>query len=141
MARKIKYAAVIIFSLFILTACFGPTGKVRIKTDIANAQLLIDGEETSSVGKDFIELEVSAEQHLFEVKALSEDEEWLYYGSEELLIPKNATLEKKIHTESQATEKRIRRLALEAKRDQADSLAEKVKREFLRRQAQEGNKE
>ncbi|NVK56600.1 MAG: hypothetical protein HWE26_13380 [Alteromonadaceae bacterium] len=140
MARQIKYAAVITVSLFFLSACFGPTGKVRIKTDIDNAELLIDGDETSSIGKDFIELEVSAEKHLFEIKALSEDEEWLYYGSEELIIPENATLEKKIYTQSQATEKRIRRLALEAKQREAETLAEKVKKEFLRRQAQEGGK-
>ncbi|MDC8830801.1 hypothetical protein [Alteromonas gilva] len=137
MARQCKYAAVIIASLLLLSACFGPTGKVRIKTDIDNAQLLIDGEVTSSIGKDFIEIEVSAEQHLFEVKALSEDEEWRYYGSEELLIPEDATLEKQIYTQSKATEKRLRRLALEAKQREADNLAEKVKREFLRRQAQE----
>ncbi|GGW76214.1 hypothetical protein [Alteromonas halophila] len=140
MASKCKYAAVITVSLLLLSACFGPTGKVRIKTDIEKAQLLIDGEKASSIGKDFIELEVTAELHLFEVKALSEDEEWRYYGSEELLIPENATLEKHIYTQSKATEKRQRRLALEAKRREADNLADKVKREFLRRQAQEGGK-
>lgn len=135
MNRPILYTTLMLICLFTLTACFGPTGKVRIKTDIDNAELFIDGKAKSPIGKDFIEIELSAENHHFEIKALSEDEEWRYYGSEAFLIPEEATIEKKINTKSVATEKRKKRLALEKKLNEANRLAEKVKDEFKRRQA------
>ncbi|GGP67609.1 hypothetical protein GCM10009347_36400 [Shewanella algicola] len=137
MDRPIQYATLILICLFTLTACFGPTGKVRLKTDIDNAELFIDGEAKSPIGKDLIELELSAENHRFEIKALSENGEWRYYGSEDILIPEDVIIEKKINTKSVATEKRKKRLALEKKLNEANRLAEKVKDEFKYRQAAE----
>jgi hypothetical protein len=138
MCRKTIQIIFLLLLSVTLSACFGPKGKIRIQTNVDNAKLYIDGEEKASIGKNFIELELSAENHLFEVKGLSEDGEWRYYGSEELLIPENAIIEKKVYTESSETEKRILRKALEEKQREAKRLADKVTKEFQSRQTQAG---
>jgi hypothetical protein len=129
---------VMILSILLLSGCFEPTGKVRIRTDINDAELFIDGELKAPIGKDFIELELVASEHKIEVKSLSENEEWRYYGSENVTIIENVTIETKISTSSSETQKRIKRIAHERKEREASKLAKKVETEFRRRLQEQG---
>lgn len=138
MKKKFLLGLVLLFSAFFLTACFEPTGKIRVKTDIKNAQLYIDGELKVPIDENFIELELVVNTHKLEVKSLSEDEEWSFYGLEEVKIIENVTVETKIQTRRTETDKRKERLAYERKEREAVKLAKKVKAKFRVRLQEKG---
>ena len=138
MKKNFQLGLVLLYSTLFLTACFEPTGKIRVKTDIKNAQLYIDGELKVPIDENFIELELVVNTHKLEVKSLSEDEEWSFYGLEEVKIIENVTVETKIQTRRTETDKRKERLAHEKKEREAVKLAKKVEAKFRARLQEKG---
>lgn len=112
--------------LFGLTACFEPTGTLRIKTDLDSADLYINNELETKVGKDYMELTVTAGTRELRISQLSEDGEWKQEGTATVVIPEDGLIEKYISTRSTPTEKRIARLALEKKKAEAERIAKRV---------------
>lgn len=130
----------IILAIFSLSACFTPTAKIKLKADIDNAKLYHNSVLKMDIGKDFIEFEVEAEKpQTFEVKALSEDEEWEYLGSVTITLAKDTITEKRITTNRKETPKRIARIAHEKKLREAKRVARRVKDTWQKRLAKQGN--
>lgn len=130
---------VIIFLSFCLSACFTPKGKVRLKTDISNAKLYHNSAFKMDISKNFVEFEVEAEKlQTFNVKALSEDEEWEYTGTVSVTIAKDSTSEVVISTDRNETPKRIARIAHEKKLKEAMRVARRVKSTWKERLANQG---
>ena len=138
MPSSLRLLVILIVS-FSLSACFTPMGKVRIKADISNAKLYHNSAFKMDIGKNFVEFEVEAEkQQTFNVKALSEDEEWEYTGSVSVTIAKDATSEVVISTDRKETPKRIARIAYEKKLKEAKRVARRVKSTWKERLANQG---
>lgn len=139
MPQAIRFI-LIILATFSLSACFTPTAKIKLKADIDNAKLYQNSVLKMDIGKDFIEFEVEAEKpQTFEVKALSEDEEWECLGSVTITLAKDTITEKRITTNRKETPKRIARIAHEKKLREAKRVARRVKDTWQKRLAKQGN--
>ncbi|MGB0938609.1 MAG: hypothetical protein ACPGTQ_14205 [Colwellia sp.] len=91
------------------------------------------------ISKNFVEFEVEAEKlQTFNVKALSEDEEWEYTGTVSVTIAKDSTSEVVISTDRNETPKRIARIAHEKKLKEAKRVARRVKSTWKERLANQG---
>ncbi len=110
---KLKLA-ILMMTTILFTGCFKEDGQIRIKSDIENAIIYIDGDKKGMTGDGYTTIIIEEGDHKVRIYK-EKNKEWYYEGTQDVFIGANSSVKVKIDTDKKATEYRIERLVQEKK--------------------------